>query len=215
MNFHGVNVLIAPNQYLSGPCFSFEWGGVRHLLRNEEEGNRLKILVWRQSPTAHLYTFKYTLGDPAVTRDSVLLFVDLFTFFQPYLIAFLTIRNTTNQPIKDLFLQFLLDLNIGGIEHYDENWGEYHGTDKVITQTSEGFPIMGFGSPVRPHHWQVSDAIGLHPMEGCWHLNDQSEWGPGDCAIGSRMGLCRCWPPVKMVSRQLSSQGVTIMRTFS
>ncbi|HMF32620.1 MAG TPA: hypothetical protein VKK79_14450, partial [Candidatus Lokiarchaeia archaeon] len=146
MTFNGADVLIAPNQYLSGPCISFEQSGVRHLLRNEEEGNRLKILVWKQSPTVHLYTFKYMLGDPATTNESVLFFVDLFTFRQPYFIAFLTLRNTTPEPLLDLYLEFLLDFNVGGIEHYDENSGEYHPDDHVVTQTAPGFPMIGFGS---------------------------------------------------------------------
>ncbi len=184
MVFNGVDVLIAPSQYLSGPCFSFEKDGVRHLLRNEEEGPRLKILVWRQGPATHLYTFKYLVGEIGKTDESVLFFCDIFTFFQPYLIAFLTIRNTTPSPLSDLILQFLLDFNVGGVQYYDVNSGEYHPEDKVITQTAVGFPIMGFGSPVRPSHWQASRVKDLAPTQDHLHLNDQIKWGPGDCSVG-------------------------------
>jgi len=184
MVFNGVDVLIAPGQYLSGPCFSFEKEGVRHLLRNEEEGPRLKILVWKQGPATHLYTFKYIVGELGKSKESVLIFCDIFTFFQPYLIAFLTLRNTTSKSLKDMTLQFLLDFNVGGVENYDVNSGEYHPKDKVITQTAVGFPTMGFGSPARPQHWQASKAKELHPYEGRLHLNDQMKWGPGDCSIG-------------------------------
>jgi hypothetical protein len=184
MAFNGVDVLLAPSQYLSGPCFSFEKDGVRHLLRNEEEGPRLKILVWRQGPATHLYTFKYIVGEVGKTNESVLFFCDIFTFFQPYLIAFLTVRNTTPKPLKDLTLQFLLEFAVGGVQHYDVNYGEYHAEDKVITQTADKYPTMGFGSPVRPSHWQTSPASELRPTQSRLHLNDQMKWGPGDCAVG-------------------------------
>ncbi|MHA1756946.1 MAG: hypothetical protein ACTSVV_09265 [Promethearchaeota archaeon] len=170
-------LLYLTEQELSGPWFSFKLKGkpigtVPVLLKNIEPTPIYQLVNSRTGLAINRITFDFDIREylkklikegklrPIIFKDErhkIRVYIDFFIYPKvPYIISFVTLRNNSDFDLIDFSMYFIFDLDINGLEGFDNDYSGYEEENGIIYQYDDTGLHGGFSTLSKPTHYESS-----------------------------------------------------------
>ncbi len=113
----------------------------------------------------------------------------LWSWNKPYLLWNHSVRNTTDQVIKDLRVYLIMDFDINGPKSYKDDMGRYDPKTGSLTVWDEEHLYVKMSSRPLPDLWDISTPVKLKVDEANRDLKGILENGPRDIVVGLQWNL--------------------------
>ncbi len=174
--YKGKPVLMLSDQELAGPWVRFKLDGeslgtIPVLLKNIEPTPIFQLVNSRVGLAINRITLDFDLKEYlkkqirynkidhkiSLPEESIRIrkYVDIFNYPKiPFLITFFTYKNLSDFSLKDFIVYFIFDLDINGLEGFDNNYSDYDKDNDIIYQYDKTNLYAGFSTISKPTHYE-------------------------------------------------------------
>ncbi len=187
-----------PEENYAGPWFSFTlpdrdetWVQIKNIARVED----LKLVEEKKGDLRKRVRFHYEKTVPSLEEKlSLNVVTEIEIQRDPVIFCFFGVQNCSNFSLQDFSVQFLIDFDIGGFFHHDNDIGTFTklklGKEELhlLTQRDNSGFFTGFGSSIPPVGWEVFDPTNFTLSNDRRHLGKVDSRGPLDIGLAMEWG---------------------------
>ena len=178
-------LLMNPSNYKAGFWATLVHDGQSHVICSNEPTNKMKIEAESGEGSAKVRASFHDKGyTPLIELEDT-----LWSRNKPFLLWCHSVKNTTDQVIRDLRVYLLMDFDINGPQSYKDDMGRYDPKTGHMTVWDEENLHVQIASRPLPDSWDISSPVKLKVDETHRDLKRNLEMGPRDIVVGLQWNL--------------------------